>query len=353
MDEVFLEKIKKAKSWRSVLAYLKGKMYQQLESGDARFTSPSKAWSFVLDSLAECVVPKSLCLTKLDGIASFGPWFTAGHIETGGDDSITHVPIGRKFMSIAERGHVSRVLEGRMTSIDALMQCMRQPPAPLFKDKVRFYFTSPDSLMVQPALCAHSVVTLGNEPAVVAGFEGKQESDVKRRSQVLNYYSFGMRRETQKYLTANVSDSVVLTNLKSGRKNKIALYEQLECLHMTQDRMYPGLKGKIPLCPNEDVRQCIGVGAVTRLRARLKRKVRRYTTIIGKVHVLCIRFYFLQNSFSFLLEGTGGKTWEGQVKSRIVSTRKFMNCCHEIDHVARVYQQNKIWKQAPFSNFAY
>ena len=172
-------------------------MYQQLERGDASLTSSSKAWSFALDSLAECVVPNSLCLTKLDGIASFGPWFTAGHIETGGDDSITHVPIGRKFMLIAERGHVSRVLEGQMTSIDALMQCMRQPPAPLFKDEVRFYFTSPDSLMVQPALCAHSVVTLGNEPAVVAGFEAKQESDVKRRSQVLNYYSSGMRRETE------------------------------------------------------------------------------------------------------------------------------------------------------------
>ena len=186
MDEVFLEKIKKAKSCRSVLAYVKGKMYQQLESGDASFTSSSKAWSFALDSLAECVVPNSLCLAKVDGIASFGPWFTAGHIETGGDDSITHVPIGRKFMLIAERGHTSRVLEGRMTSIDALMQCMRQPPASSFKDKVRFYFTSPDSLMVQPALCAHSVVTLGNGPAIVAGFETKQESDVKRRSQLLN-----------------------------------------------------------------------------------------------------------------------------------------------------------------------
>ena len=230
MDEVFLEKIKKAKKWRSVLADLKCKMYQQLESGDASFTSSSKAWSFALDSLAECVVTNSLCLTKLDGIASFGPWFTAGHIETGGDDSITHVPIGRKFMLIAERGHASRVLEGRMTSIDALMQSMRQPPAPLFKDKLRFYFTSPDSPMVQPALCAHSVVTLGNEPAVAAGFEAKHESDVKRRSQVLIYYSFGMGRETQKYLTANVSDSVVLTNLISWRKNKTALFEQLECL---------------------------------------------------------------------------------------------------------------------------
>ena len=112
---------------------------------------------------------------------------------------------------------------------------------------------------------------------------------------------------------------------------------------MTQDRMYPGLKRKIPLCPNENVRQCIGVSTVTRYRARLKkRKVRRYTSIIGKVHVLCVHFYFLQNSFSVLLDGTGGKTWEGQVKARIVSTSKFMNCCHEIDHVTRVYQQNKI-----------
>ena len=73
MHEVFLEKIKKAKSWRSVLAYVKGKMYQQLESGYASFNSASNTWPFALDSLAECVVPNSLCLTKIDGIASFGP----------------------------------------------------------------------------------------------------------------------------------------------------------------------------------------------------------------------------------------------------------------------------------------
>ena len=40
-------------------------------------------------------VSEALTLTKLDGIMSYGPWFNAKHIETGSDDSITHVPVGK------------------------------------------------------------------------------------------------------------------------------------------------------------------------------------------------------------------------------------------------------------------
>ena len=40
-------------------------------------------------------------MTKLDAIASFNLEHT-GHVETSGDDSIPHVPVGRKLMIIPE-----------------------------------------------------------------------------------------------------------------------------------------------------------------------------------------------------------------------------------------------------------
>ena len=74
----------------------KNQLYGPITSHDEVLTTKSSAFSFNLDGLVEMSLSKSLVLTKLDGIMSFGPWFTGSHIETGGDDSITHVPVGKK-----------------------------------------------------------------------------------------------------------------------------------------------------------------------------------------------------------------------------------------------------------------
>ena len=47
--------------------------------------------------------PEAITMTKLDGIMAYGIWFSSGRIETGGDDSITHVPIGGKTMMTSKR----------------------------------------------------------------------------------------------------------------------------------------------------------------------------------------------------------------------------------------------------------
>ena len=60
-----------------------------------------------------------------------------------------------------------------MTSVKFLLISLSMPPPKSVKHRVWFYFTDPLSLMVQPALCAHAVVTLSSGPSMVAGFEGK------------------------------------------------------------------------------------------------------------------------------------------------------------------------------------
>ena len=208
----------------------KDRVYHALKSHDLKFTNGSVAYSFNLDGLVEYQVPQILTLTKLDGIFSFGNWYTAGHIETGGDDSITHVPLGKKFMLIAKRGNASRRVESLLTSVNSILNLLAKPPSPALKKTLRFYFSDPKSLMMQPALCSHTVITTSSGPALVVGFEGKMEADGKRRTQILQYYATGLGRERRNLLLQKCSDKQALTKLTAMKKEKSALYEHLECL---------------------------------------------------------------------------------------------------------------------------
>ena len=159
----------------------RSRMYKELQSGEPIFTQNSKAWSFNLEGLVDYTVPECITLTKLDGICSFGNWYTSAHIETGGDDSITFVPVEKKFMLIGKRGNASPRLENLINSVKSVLHCLSKPPSSLMKRNVKFFITDPNSLMVQPALCAHTVITWGGGPALVMGFEGKQENDITRK----------------------------------------------------------------------------------------------------------------------------------------------------------------------------
>ena len=84
--------------------------------------------------------------------------------------------------------------------------------------------------MIQPALCAHTVLTVGKGPALVVGSEGYKQHDVRRSAQVLNYYATGLQRKRRSVMLKNVSDEAVLDKLDEWKIKKTALFEQLECL---------------------------------------------------------------------------------------------------------------------------
>ena len=85
-------------------------------------------------------MPNRLSLTKSDDIFSFGSWFTAGHIETGGDDSITMVPADRKLMLTAKLARASRRLEALFTSWNASADFLSKPPSKLMKTMLSFSY---------------------------------------------------------------------------------------------------------------------------------------------------------------------------------------------------------------------
>ena len=76
-----------------------------------------------------------------------------------------------------------------------------------------FFITQPRSLMIHPALCAHTVLTVGKGPAPLVGFEGYMQHDVRRRAHVLNYYATDLQRERRSVLSKKVSDQAVLGKL--------------------------------------------------------------------------------------------------------------------------------------------
>ena len=223
------------KNWKCDCA---DRVYGPISSLDTNFTAGSSAWSFNLDGLITYSMPRTLTLTKLDGILSFGPWFTAGHVETGGDDSITYVPVGKKLMLVAKRGRASQRLEALFTSWKAIAELLSKPPARAMRENVRFFISNPDALMIQPSLCAHCVITFNDGPALVVGFEGKDEADPKRRSQVINYYATGLGVERREILLRKYSDKQALASLSTSKKTKTSLFEHLECFQ------YDGVYGQ-------------------------------------------------------------------------------------------------------------
>ena len=59
-----------------------------------------------VNGLVNYSVPNSLKETKIDGIIQFTNWITDGHIETGGDDSISVTLLDEKLFSSALLEHI-------------------------------------------------------------------------------------------------------------------------------------------------------------------------------------------------------------------------------------------------------
>ena len=133
-------------------------------------------------------------------------------------------------MLIATRGRASRRLEALVKSSKSMIDLLSKPPAPQWKKSVKFYISDPTSLMIQPAVCAHAVITFSKGPALVVGFEGIINSDDKRRQQVLSYYSSGVDQNKSQVWLDVAPDKTVLGRIRDCTSRTTALQEHLECL---------------------------------------------------------------------------------------------------------------------------
>ena len=64
------------------------RIYSKIACPEVELNKHSWCYS-MLKNIVSTDIPTCFKLTKLDAIVQFNPWFTDGHIETGGDDSVS------------------------------------------------------------------------------------------------------------------------------------------------------------------------------------------------------------------------------------------------------------------------
>ena len=85
-------------------------------------------------------IPESLTFTNFDALFQFNPYYTDGHVETGGKDSISYTPVGEKLFIICNRGEQSVLLERQLRSVKDLIQFVKNGPD---KYKLSMYYYIP------------------------------------------------------------------------------------------------------------------------------------------------------------------------------------------------------------------
>ena len=58
----------------------------------------AKGWSMEMSSLIDMEIPAYLGLQEQNAFITWAGWFTEGHIEFGGDESVAHVPNGKRTL---------------------------------------------------------------------------------------------------------------------------------------------------------------------------------------------------------------------------------------------------------------
>ena len=120
----------------------------------------SGCYSLSVNGLVNYFVPNSLKETKIDGIIQFNSWITDGHIETGGDDSISVTLFGEKLYFICAPGTHSKKFEKLIRNVDDFISFVETgPESSAVKSNITFYIPQPDLILCQPSLASHAVLT--------------------------------------------------------------------------------------------------------------------------------------------------------------------------------------------------
>lgn len=172
-----------------------------LDSRELRVVSSASfpsctGWSFGLQKQVSTTLPDGLVFQNADALLTTGAWFTEAHIEIAGDDSISLTLFGQKLFIIGKRGRASRHLFRNVRSLSEFLHLIETGPPRGLVNSLFLHRTDPNSLLVQPSLCVHTVCTLvAGGSALVTGFEASRPGDPQRYADVQNYYSIGFAKD--------------------------------------------------------------------------------------------------------------------------------------------------------------
>ena len=223
----FLDDIKRCKRkedvWKLFRKFkINGKSRRIKKLDSTEWNEDSHAWNMHMDDLVETSIPVVLKGGASSAILALGKWFTDAHIEEGGDDSISYTPIGQKIFLIADRGIYSNDLFKTIVTVDDFARVMLQGPTRLQAKHVKVFIPDAKTLLVQPGLSCHSVLTVstGREPSFLTGWEASDPRDTKRKAQVIRNYTPGICGRKLRNMLRESSLQEVAKVVKKRRKQR-------------------------------------------------------------------------------------------------------------------------------------
>ena len=198
-----IDKVEKARTSFNNGREIKGNV-REIEHDDVKFRQ-SKAWSFPVDNLCQFLPPSEIYESALSGIFGGGKWFTEVHIESCGDESVSVTMFGKKNFIYAERGQpTDRPVKSLKSTSRFVHMAVKGPPIE-WGDWMYFCLTRKDSLLVQPALVGHVVLTIEG-PSFVVGWEAACASDSQRLATASSRYAFGVGTKVQRLFRTLASE---------------------------------------------------------------------------------------------------------------------------------------------------
>ena len=113
----------------------------------------------------------------------------------GGDVSVSVTLLGKKLFMIAARGAASERLFNVTSTSNSFISWVMGGPKLECEKNVFFHISETTDMIIQPALCAHSVFTFSTGPFLVSGWEGSDPRDVNLPSQLVTKYCPGVCNE--------------------------------------------------------------------------------------------------------------------------------------------------------------
>ena len=126
-------------------------------------------------------------------MVQFNSWITDGHIETGGDDSISVTLFGEKLYFICAPGTHSVKFEKLIRNVDDFISFVETgPESSAVKSNIKFYIPQPDLILCQPSLGTNAALTSTLGVSFVWGWEACNLRDSERVNRTLYYYGSGI-----------------------------------------------------------------------------------------------------------------------------------------------------------------
>ena len=165
---------------------------------ESRFdeTVPYAAYAVQLEHLCTWLLPSSLQVSSVAGIYTLDKWFTEGHIEVNGEDSIAVIPFGTKLFIYAAGITASRWLLKAVINVPSFMALAMNGPPEEWKRKLFFCIPKSTSVIAQPSFWAHAVLTVQG-PSFILGWEAGSLNEEGRLRTVQFSFARGLGMEAQ------------------------------------------------------------------------------------------------------------------------------------------------------------